>query len=120
MTSRFSMTREYSMLNPEGKDAVPIARYAVRVETMGDRIRALRQARGYTLERLAQLAGVTKSAVHQWEDGSTKNLRLVTFLKVLEALHTDANYLIWGPSRQPHPSSPGSSSRRPTSRPPET
>lgn len=66
---------------------------------MGERIRQLRVARGLTQEQLAKLSGVTKSAVSQWEDGSTKNLKLQTFLLVLDALGTDANFLIYGENR---------------------
>lgn len=88
------------MLNLQIKDAVQAVAYAVLdMETMGDRIRQLRKARNLTQETFAKAVGVTKSAVSQWEDGSTKNLKLETFLLVLEALHTDAEFLIWGPER---------------------
>lgn len=90
------------MLNLEVKDAVPIVSYAVRLmETMGDRIKNLRVARGLSQEAFGKLVGVTKSAVSQWEDGSSKNVKLMTFLRVVETLHTDANYLIWGDKRGP-------------------
>jgi len=68
---------------------------------MADRVRALRIARGMTQEQFGKLVGVSKSAVSQWEDGSTKNIKLATFLRVVEVLHTDANYLIWGEGRTP-------------------
>lgn len=103
------------MLNLEVKDAVPSVPYAAYMDTMGDRIRQLRAARNLTQEQLAKLAGVTKSAVSQWENGSTKDLKLKTFLLVLEALGTDANYLIWGSDRGPGGSS--SSGRYRTLRP---
>lgn len=92
--------RRYSMLNIRVKDAVQVVAYAVLdMETMGDRIRQLRKARNLTQEQFAKAVGVTKSAVSQWEDGSTKNLKLATFLLVLEVLNTDAEFLIWGPER---------------------
>jgi transcriptional regulator with XRE-family HTH domain len=91
------------MLNAQVKNTVRLNAYPDRhMETMGDRIRRLRIARGYTQEAFGNLVGVTKSAVSQWEDGRSKNLKLATFLRVLEALHTDANYLIWGDSRAPN------------------
>jgi transcriptional regulator with XRE-family HTH domain len=89
------------MLNLEVKDAVHSVPYALRMETMGDRIRQLRSARNMTQDQLAKAVGVTKSAVSQWEDGSSKNLKLPTFLLVLEVLGTDANFLIFGPDRAP-------------------
>lgn len=69
------------------------------METMGDRIKQLRRARNLTQEAFAQAVGVTKSAVSQWEDGSTKNLKLATFILVLDVLATDAEFLIYGPER---------------------
>lgn len=50
---------------------------------------------------LAKAVGVTKSAVCQWEDGSTQNIRLTHFMALLRALGTDAPYLIWGSDRSP-------------------
>jgi transcriptional regulator with XRE-family HTH domain len=89
------------MLNFRVKDAGPDVDYAKSaMETMGDRIRVLREARKLTQEQLGKLVGVSKSAVSQWEDGSTKNIKLVTFLALLEALRTDHEYLVYGAGRQ--------------------
>lgn len=91
---------EYSMLNSQIKDAVLNVPYArLHMETMGERIRQLRKARNMTQEEFGNAVGVSKSAVSQWEDGSTKNLKLETFLRVVETLHTDAEFLIFGPER---------------------
>lgn len=102
------------MLNLHVKDAVPIVPYAVPMETMGERISRLRIARGMTQPEFAKLVGVTKSAVSQWEGGSTKNLKLTTLARVLDVLHTDLQYLVWGESRAPSgaPSAPSSARRR--------
>ena len=89
------------MLNSLVKDAVPACPYAVRMEIMGDRIKRLRVARGLTQPEFAKLVGVTKSAVSQWEDGSSKNLKLETLARVLHVLNTDLPYLVWGESRSP-------------------
>jgi|SRR4051812_18722404 transcriptional regulator with XRE-family HTH domain len=91
------------MLNLQDKDAGRLLPYAVlampNTETMGDRIRTLRQARGLTQEQLGEEVGVSKSAVSQWEDGSVENIKLKTFLKLIEVLRTHHDYLIWGPER---------------------
>jgi transcriptional regulator with XRE-family HTH domain len=91
------------MLNSQVKDAgrdLPYAVLAMPItETMGDRIRTLRQARGLTQEELGEACGVSKSAVSQWEDGSVENVKLKTFLKLIEVLRTDHDYLVWGPDR---------------------
>src|SRR3569833_3749109 len=101
------------MLNREVKDAVPTVSYAyppMETESMGDRIRRLRGAKGYTQEELAKLVGVTKSADSQWEDDSTANIKLTPLLRLVEALGTDVEYLVHGDTRMPA-GGPGSSGR---------
>ena len=90
------------MLNILVKDAVPAGAYhPAPMESMGDRIRSLRVARGLNQTQLADLCGVTKSAVSQWENGLTANVKLAAFMKLVDALHTDPAYLIWGKDRGP-------------------
>lgn len=91
--------REYSKEDCPVKHAPPAGGYPYRMESMGDRIKQLRIARGMTQAELAKVCGVTKSAVSQWERGSTANIRLQPFLRLLEALGTDPQYLIWGRDR---------------------
>lgn len=69
------------------------------MDTMGERIKALRQARGMTQAQLAQAVGVTKSAVSQWEIGLTENVRLRTFMALVDVLKTDVAFLVYGPNR---------------------
>jgi transcriptional regulator with XRE-family HTH domain len=57
--------------------------------TMGDRIRTLREARGFSQQQLADAVGVTKGAVGQWERGLTKNVKNVTMLALCQVLQTD-------------------------------
>lgn len=90
------------MLNPPVKHAVLGVVYPYpAMETMADRIKSLRVARGMTQDQLARACGVTKSAVSQWESGSTANIKLAVFLSLCETLKTDTEYLVWGPDRKP-------------------
>jgi transcriptional regulator with XRE-family HTH domain len=89
------------MLNQLVKDAGPPVAYASYMESMGDRIRQLRIARGLTQTALGEQVGVTKSAVSQWEDGSTANVKLQVFMRLCAALRTDPHYLIYGETRGP-------------------
>jgi len=92
------------MLNRMVKDAVPSNGYDSQMtETMAERIKALREARGMSQTELGRYCGVTKSAVSQWEDGSTENIKLKTFLLLVKALGTDFEYLVYGPTRAPDP-----------------
>jgi transcriptional regulator with XRE-family HTH domain len=99
------------MLNCVVKDAELRVAYAFPMETMGDRIKALREARGLTQTQLGELCGVSKSAVSQWEDGTTTDIKLVPFLKLQEALSTDGHYLVYGPDRGPSEPDPASTGR---------
>lgn len=70
---------------------------------MGDRIRALRQSKGWTQQQLADRltargARVTFSAVSQWERGETQDIKLRLFLALVEELGTTHEYLVHGPS----------------------
>jgi DNA-binding transcriptional regulator YiaG len=95
-----SMHGDYSMLQSHFKDALSGRAYApAPMETMGQRIRALRQAKGWNQERLANLIGVTVSAVSQWERDETKNVKLEAFLTLAEVLGTDPHYLVFGAGR---------------------
>lgn len=97
------------MLNAFVKDAQPASQYAFPMDTMGARIRTLREARGLSQEALGREVGVSKSAVSQWEDDSTKNIKLVTFLALVESLRTDYEYLVYGAERgRSGPSGPAS------------
>lgn len=89
------------MLNHVVKDAGPGVGYPEYMESMGERIRRLREAQNLTQTRLGELVGVSKSAVSQWEDGSTANIKLTVFLALCEALRTDPHYLVYGPERAP-------------------
>lgn len=75
--------------------------YASAMETMGDRIKMLREAKGLTQEQLGKLVGVSKAAVSQWELGQAANIKLQTFLNLLNVLGVKYEYLIYGPNRPP-------------------
>jgi transcriptional regulator with XRE-family HTH domain len=88
------------MLELNIKDAVaPIAYAGFRMETMGQRIRQMRDQRGWTQDELATLVGVTVSAVSQWELDQTENVKLMPFLRLAKLFETDPHYLVFGPSR---------------------
>ena len=90
------------MLNLLVNDAIPRTDYDIgRMETMGERIKTLREARHMSQSQLADACHVTKSAVSQWENGVTENVKLRTFLLLVQALRTDVDYLVYGPARIP-------------------
>lgn len=98
------MSVDYSMLqfnvNHASADE-PLGLY--RMETMGQRIRRLREARGLTQEDLADRlrqrgAQITGNAISQWERDEVKDPKLKTFLALIDEFDTSADYLVHGPS----------------------
>ncbi len=64
-------------------------------ETLGERIRRLRQTKGYTLEVLAARAGVTNVSIHHWEAGSRSPLA-DKLQAMARALGVSVDYLLTG------------------------
>ena len=98
------MRLDYSMLHSQVKHALPEpALKFAPMQTMGDRIRFLRESKGWTQGELAarisaQGTKVTVSAVSQWERGETKDIKLRLFLALVDELGTTHEYLVHGPS----------------------
>jgi transcriptional regulator with XRE-family HTH domain len=88
------------MLNLQVKDALQVSGYAYLMETLGTRIKQLREAKNYTQSELGKLLGVTKSAVSQWENDQSANIKLVEFLHLCRILGTDPYYLVFGADRE--------------------
>jgi transcriptional regulator with XRE-family HTH domain len=93
----------YTFVSPHVNPVIPDYGYAVVMETMGDRIRYLRGAKGLSQEALAEKIGVTKANVSQWEVGRSTGMRVPTFLKLCEVLGCLPEYLVYGPTRKPPP-----------------
>lgn len=78
------------------------------METMGQRITMLREARGLSVPELAEAVGVTRALVWQWEQDMVKGIRPENFIRLCHALKVTPEYLVWGPDRQPPGASAGS------------
>src|SRR5688572_26105818 len=88
------------MLELNFKDAGGPSLYALpRMETMGQRIKQMREQRNWTQTQWADLVGVTVSAVSQWEPDQTENVKLLPFLRLAKLFETDPRYLVFGPGR---------------------
>lgn len=100
----FEHAGSYIMLKDDMEYATEVVAYANAMQpqqTMGERIRQLRLARGWSQTQLAERVGVTGGAISHWESGLTKNIKLGTFLKLCDELGTVPHYLIFGPGKQP-------------------
>ena len=77
-----SLGKAVKKVVPEPVDKAPLAINA----SLGTRIRTLREAGGFTQTDLALAVGVTQAAVSSWETGNSLNLKLRTFLRILDVL----------------------------------
>ena len=63
-------------------------------EGMAQRIKALRQEKGLTLEQVADVVGVGKSTVRKWETGMIANMKRDKIASLAKALGTTPEYLM--------------------------
>jgi transcriptional regulator with XRE-family HTH domain len=77
------------------------ANYACVMETMGDRIRQLRNSRRWTQADLADQLDLTAAAVSSWEKGVTKDLKIENFLRFCEVFDCDPLWLEFGEAGAP-------------------
>ena len=74
---------------------------------MAQRIKALRQEKGLTLEQVAEVVGVGKSTVRKWETGMIANMRRDKIADLAKALGTTPAYLMgWKEEKENSPSEP--------------
>ncbi|WP_175813341.1 LexA family protein [Burkholderia contaminans] len=78
---------------------------------IGTRIRELRKAKGMTLQQLADVFGISRASVSEWESGRSKpdGGRL---LKLADVLDTSVEYLLNGDMNAAHPSRDSAAIRR--------
>ena len=76
---------------------------------MSIKIKQLRQARGMTLEQVADIVGVGKSTVRKWETGMIANMKRDKIALLAKALGTTPAYLMgWKEDdEQVSPNAPG-------------
>ncbi len=65
------------------------------MNTIGSRISDLRRIRGYTQERLAELANITIQFLSDIENNK-KNMTVTTLIKLADSLHVSSDYIIYG------------------------
>ena len=63
-------------------------------EGMAQRIKALRQEKGLTLEQVAEVVGVGKSTVRKWETGMIANMKRDKIADLAKSLGTTPAYLM--------------------------
>ena len=75
-------------------------------KNMAQRIKALRQEKGLTLEQVADVVGVGKSTVRKWETGMIANMKRDKIADLAKALGTTPEYLMGWDEQKSSPSDP--------------
>jgi transcriptional regulator with XRE-family HTH domain len=73
----------------------------IDTETFGERLRRLREAKGFALTTLAMKVGLTEACIRQLETGRTKEPRLGDGMRLADALGADVRYLAFGEGDPP-------------------
>lgn len=76
-------------------DAVAVADGTIAPMLTGPKLRAIRALRGITQAELAERAGITQTAVAEYEQGK-RDMRGATIRKLCEALGVQVKYIIDG------------------------
>ena len=63
-------------------------------ENSSKRIKELRLSKNYTMEKLAELVGVSKSTVAKWENGYVDNMRQDRVAKLAEIFNVSPAYIM--------------------------
>lgn len=89
------------MLKSQVNHETVVLPYASIMETMGDRIRTLRESRTLTQEDMGKIIGISGVAISQWESGATKNLRPENFLRFCAYFNVDPYWVVFGADGDP-------------------
>ena len=57
-----------------------------RAQSLANRLRQLREQRGFSLAKVARLSGMTRQAVHRIETGENTNPKIDTIARIAQAL----------------------------------
>ena len=69
--------------------------------TTGEKIKMLREQRGYTLEELGKRVGVGKSTVRKWETGFIENMGRDKIASLADVFGVSPNYFILEDEKMP-------------------
>ena len=61
---------------------------------LGDKIKEIREEKGITQYRLAQLTGINRSTIKRYEENSIKKISLENLMKICNALGVDIKEIL--------------------------
>jgi len=90
-----------SMLKVQVNHVPAAPAYALPMETMGNRIKTLRESRKLTQEEMGKIVGISGASISQWESGAIKNLRPENFLRFCAYFNVDPYWVVFGADGDP-------------------
>jgi transcriptional regulator with XRE-family HTH domain len=64
------------------------------IEKMGEKIKELRESKGMSQYRLAEITGINRSTINRYENGSIQKISFDNLLKICEALEVNIKEII--------------------------
>ena len=64
------------------------------IEKMGEKIKELRESKGMSQYRLAEITGINRSTINRYENGSIQKISFDNLMKICEALEIDIKEII--------------------------
>ena len=61
---------------------------------IGEKIREVRESKGMSQYRLAEITGITRSTINRYETGSIQKISFDNLLRICEALEIDIKEII--------------------------
>ena len=61
---------------------------------MGEKIKELRESKGISQYRLAEITGINRSTINRYENGSIQKISFDNLMIICEALETDIKEII--------------------------
>jgi transcriptional regulator with XRE-family HTH domain len=96
------------MLKSNVNYALGIVAYAgLAMETMGDRIRGLRESQRLSQEAVGKIVGISGASISQWENGTTVGIKPDNFLRFCAYFNADPYWVAFGADGDPRPSQSG-------------
>ena len=62
---------------------------------MGEKIKELRESKGISQYRLAEITGINRSTLNRYENGSIQKISFDNLMKICEALEIDIKKIIY-------------------------
>lgn len=90
------MDCNYSCGEKANHSYAPTCNHRYMAKTLGEQIKAIREAAGHSHEAAGKLVGISRQAFKKWETGDTENIKLGNLLRFCDKYHINIESLLRG------------------------